>query len=138
MSVMTRGDRIVATIGVDVSTVCARCAAGKGCGAGLLIGAGATRHVEAVAGRELRLSPGDTVEVRLAPRSILHAALVAYGAPLAGALTAAAVAYGLSFGDVEAAAASLAGLAVGMFVSRLYLKKPACLSRFEPTVSKVI
>ena len=38
VSVMTRGDRFVATVNVDVSAVCARCAAGRGCGAGLLIG----------------------------------------------------------------------------------------------------
>jgi positive regulator of sigma E activity len=138
VSVMTRGDRLVATVDVDVSNVCARCAAGKGCGAGLLIGSGSTRHIEATVGPDLRLAPGDTVEVRLEPRSILHAAFVAYGAPLVGALIAAAIAYGLSLGDVEAASASLVGVAVGMFAGRLYLKRPECLRRFEPTVSSVL
>ena len=138
VSLMTRGSEFVATIDVDVKAACARCAAGKGCGAGLLTGTGPTRRIEAVAGQGIRLQPGDTVEVSLKPRNILHAAFVAYGAPLAGALTAAAIAYGLSFGDVEAAAASLVGMAAGMVLSRLYLNRPACLSRFKPTVSKVI
>jgi positive regulator of sigma E activity len=103
-----------------------------------LIGSGATRQVEATIGPDLRPEPGDTVEVSLEPHSVLHAAFVAYGAPLVGALTAAAIAYGLSFGDVEAAAASLIGVALGMFAGRLYLNRPACLSRFEPTVSRVL
>lgn len=96
------------------------------------------RRVDATVGPELRPEPGDTVEVSLEPHNVLHAAFVAYGAPLAGALTTAAVAYGLSFGDAEAAAASLVGVAVGMIVGRLYLNRPACLGRFEPTVSRVL
>lgn len=138
VSLVTRGRDRVATIDVDVAAVCARCAAGKGCGAGLLTGSGPRRRIEAIAGEELRLQPGDTVEVSLEPRSILHAAFVAYGAPLVGALAAAAIAYGLSFGDVEAAAASLIGIATGMFASRLYLGRRACLERFEPSVSRVL
>ncbi len=138
VSLVTRENDRVATIDVDVAAVCARCAAGKGCGAGLLAGTGPKRRIEAVAGHELGLRPGDTVELSLEPRSLLYASFVAYGAPLIGALSAAAIAYALSFGDAEAAAASLAGVVAGVVFSRLYLGRRACLNRFEPTVSRVL
>lgn len=138
VSVATRGDRLVATVEVDVSTVCARCAAGRGCGAGLLTGTGSTRQIEALADAGQHLSPGDRVDVSLEPRSILRAAFIAYGFPLAGALAGAAIAYGLSLRDTGASVLSLVGVIFGAALSRQHLKQPACLGRYEPTVSKVI
>lgn len=88
--------------------------------------------------RGVELIVGDTVQLKLAPRSIVGAAMHAYGAPLLGIVLAVAVAQGMAFGDVEAAAASLAGLAVGSLASRLYLQRPSCLARLEPRIDKVI
>ena len=102
------GQRV--TVEVDKAIVCARCASGKGCGAGLWLGSERSRQVEAVAHRRFELAVGDTVQL----------------------------AQGMAFGDVEAAAASLAGLAVGSFASRLYLNRPSCLTRLQPRIEKVL
>ena len=127
-----------AVVDVDVAAVCVRCADGTGCGAGLFRGAGPIRRVEARIPPGLEPREGDTVRVALEPRDLLHAALAVYGPPLLGAATAAGIAYGLSQTDVETAAAALFGMAVGAFASRMYLKRPACLSRFVPTVERIL
>jgi positive regulator of sigma E activity len=127
-----------ATIEIDTATVCSRCASGRGCGAGLWMGGGRSRQVEAAVDEHLELVVGDTVRLKLAPKSIAGAAMQAYGAPLLGAVAAVAVAHGMALGDVEAAAASLAGLAVGSFASRLYAQRPSCLARLEPRIDKVL
>ena len=127
-----------ATVEVDAATICDRCASGKGCGAGLWMDAGRSRQVEAVVDERLELVVGDTVQLKLAPRSIAGAAVHAYGAPLLGAVTAVAVAHGMALGDAETAAASLAGLAAGSFASRLYVQRPSCLARLEPRIDKVL
>ena len=77
------------TVEVDSAAVCGRCAAGKGCGAGLLMASGRSRHVEVAVGKRVELIVGDTVQLKLAPRSIVGAAMYAYGAPLFGAHAAA-------------------------------------------------
>ena len=130
------GQRV--TVEVDKAIVCARCASGKGCGAGLWLGSERSRQVEAVAHRRFELAVGDTVQLKLAPSGVFAAAMHAYGAPLLGVLVAVAIAQGMAFGDVEAAAASLAGLAVGSFASRLYLNRPSCLTRLQPRIEKVL
>jgi positive regulator of sigma E activity len=130
------GQRV--TVEIDKGIECARCAAGKGCGAGLWLGADRSRQVEAAANKRFVLAVGDTVQLKLASSGVFAAAMHAYGAPLLGVLTAVAIAEGMAFGDVEAAAASLAGLAVGSFVSRMYLNRPSCLSRLQPRIEKVL
>ncbi|HSG58310.1 MAG TPA: SoxR reducing system RseC family protein [Woeseiaceae bacterium] len=130
------GQRV--TVELDKGIVCARCASGKGCGAGLWPGSERSTQIEAVAHKRSDLAVGDTVQLKLPPSGVFAAALHAYGAPLLGVLIAVAVAQGMAFGDVEAAAASLAGLAVGSFASRLYLNRPSCLSRLQPRIDKVL
>lgn len=127
------GERVI--VDVDVRAVCSRCASGKGCGAGLLTGKGARRQIEARAPAGLALAEGDAVELELAPRDLLHAALTVYGIPMLGALLAAATAYGLALGEAAAATAALAGLGAGLLASRWYLGRPACLARFTPLVT---
>lgn len=135
-SLSTHADGRRAVVEVDVNTVCARCAAGSGCGAGLLRGAGRVRQIEArvTPGQELR--EGDSVRVVLQPRDLLRAAVAAYGPPLLGATIATATGYGLDASDVGTAAAALGGMAGGLFASRLYLARTACLSRFVPRVER--
>lgn len=129
-------DEYRVTVAVDVSVACARCAAGKGCGAGIFSGRERTRTVAAVADQSLTLAVGDTVQLQLTETSLLSAAAIVYGIPLAGALGAAALAYGVRLGDAAAAAAALGGLGLGVLVGRWWLARPNCLNRFVPRVQE--
>ena len=125
-----------ATVGVDAALVCARCAAGKGCGAAIFSDTAQQRRVTATVPAGLDLAEGDRVEIELAPDNILRAALIVYGMPMVGAIAGAALAYGLQFGDAVAAAAALAGLVLGLMVGRYQLRRNDCLSRFVPTITR--
>lgn len=128
----TRGARAVVSIKVEAA--CPRCAAGKGCGAGLITGAGRDREVEATIRPGLDIAENDIVEISLAPDNLLRAAAIVYGLPMLGAVAAAAIAYAFSLGDAAAALAALAGLACGLTVSRWRLQQASCLRRFVPSV----
>lgn len=134
VSIADRAGELRAIIDVDVAAACPRCAAGKGCGAGILGAGQGTRRVEIVIDPDRGLSEGDQVRLTLAPDSILRAAIIIYGIPLLGAVVGAAAAYGLSFGDLGAAIAALAGLGAGLLVSRQRLNRAACLREFMPTI----
>lgn len=127
------GGRVL--VDVDAATACARCAAGKGCGAGLLAGPGGRPCVEARVSPGLQLQEGDAVELELGPGDLLRAAAAAYGLPLCGALLFAAAAHGAGLGDAAAAVSALAGLGTGLVAGRRYLARPGCLHRFLPTVT---
>jgi len=127
-----------AVVAVEVAAACPRCAAGKGCGAGLLTGSGGVREVEATIGAGLDLAVDDFVEISLAPDNLLRAAVIVYGIPMLGAAIGAIVAFGLSFGDAAAAVAALLGLGFGLAVSRWGLRQESCLSRFVPSIEKRI
>ena len=130
----THGTRAV--VGVDVASACQRCAAGKGCGAGIFTASGKERHVEAAVRPGLQIVEGDFVEMTLAPDNLLRAALIVYGLPMAGAILGAIVAYALSLGDVGAAIAALVGLLGGLTLGRRRLRRQECLSRFVPTIDR--
>ena len=125
-----------AVVDVDIVAVCPRCAAGKGCGAGLNSGGPSTRRVEVSVPPGLQLSEGDVVEIGIAPDNLLMAALLVYGLPLSGAIIAAGIAYQLSLGDSAATGAAITGLIVGGIVGRQYLKRDECLRRFVPVIEK--
>lgn len=125
-----------AVVGIDVAAACPRCAAGKGCGAGIFVDTGTRRHVEAAVRPGLQLRKGDLVEVALAPENLLRAALIVYGLPMAGAILAAAIAYALGVSELFAAISALAGLGAGLLLGRWRLRREDCLSRFVPTVDK--
>ena len=129
-----RGSR--ALVEVDVRAVCPRCAAGKGCGAGLFAGTDRTRTVEATVLHDLELYTGDSVELRLAPTNLLAAAGIVYGLPLFGAIVAAGLAYLLRLGDAAAAAAAITGLIVGLASSRRKLRQAECINDLVPTIEK--
>ncbi len=129
-----RGTRAI--IDVDVSTACQRCAAGKGCGAGLLVGSSRLRQVEASFSASLDLAEGDNVEIALTPNNLLQAALIVYGLPMLGAVAAAGFAYVMALGDAAAASAAIVGLLGGLVVSRWRLQHAACLGSFVPRVAK--
>ncbi len=127
---------VTAIVDIEADAVCARCASGRGCGAGILAARSGTRRLDIAVGEDLKLSEGDVVDIQLAPRNVLAAALLVYGLPLAGAAAAAALAFVFSLGDAGAAALSLAGLATGMLIGRRRLRHDSCLERFTPTVAR--
>jgi positive regulator of sigma E activity len=124
------------TVVVDAAVACPRCAAGKGCGAGLFTGQPRQRVVEATAGQSDKLAVGDTVQLRPAAANLFSGALIVYGLPLCGALAGTALAYGLRLGDSAAAAAAIAGLAAGVALGRWRLRQTDCLQSFVPHVEK--
>jgi sigma-E factor negative regulatory protein RseC len=126
-----------ATVAVDAASVCARCAAGKGCGAGLLAGSHKTRLIEVEVTSGTDFKAGDEVRLTLAPSDLLRAAMFAYGLPLGGVVAALGVAWYLNhaLNDQVAVALALGGLVVGVLLGRHYLNKDGCLKNLAPSVS---
>lgn len=133
ISVAGSADERRALVEVDAARICARCAAGQGCGAGVFADGG-SRRVEAAIPEGMAIAPGDTVGLELEPRSILSAALVVYGWPMLGAAAAAVLAYLGGFGDATTSVAALVGLVIGALLGRRRLGKQRCLERFTPVV----
>lgn len=127
-----------ATVSVDAAQVCARCAAGKGCGAGLLTGAGRSRLIDVNVPPGMDLKPGDDVKLALAPSHLLRAAVLAYGLPMAGVVIALGIAWIFSkaVNDVLAVVLSICGLAAGALLGRHFLNQDGCLKNLVPTVSE--
>ena len=124
-----------AVVDVDEGVACQRCAAGRGCGAGILGRSGKVRRVEARVAEGHDLREGDRVYLQLAASNVLKAAVLVYGLPLAGAAIAAALAYLLGLGDAAAAALAIAGLGLGYQLGRRRLQRPGCLADFTPTIT---
>ena len=124
-----------AVVEVVSSMRCARCAAGKGCGAGLLGGDERPRKVDARIKDQLEIQEGDRVSISLQPDDLLEAAKNADGLPLLGGLRAAGGAYLAGLGDVPAAGATLLGLLGGFALGRRRLRDKDCLQRFTPVVT---
>ena len=124
-----------AVVEVPRSLGCARCAAGKGCGAGLTGADSQPRRIAALLATGLELNEGDEVSIELAPQNVLRAALIVYGLPLGGAVIGAGIAYLAGAGDLGAAFAALVGLAVGLAAGRRYLGRAACLKHFTPVIT---
>jgi sigma-E factor negative regulatory protein RseC len=131
-------DPVCAVVEVTAPLRCARCAAGKGCGAGIAARDGRPRNIEARLAPGLEVRAGDRVRVDLAPDDILRASLIVYGLPLAGAVLGAAAAYLVKAGDLGAALAALSGVFAGMLVARDRLRRSGCPQQFTPTVTSRI
>lgn len=124
------------TVAVDAGVACPRCAAGKGCGAGLLAGPEKLRMVEAQAANQLTLSVGDTVRLQLSAANLLSAALIVYGLPMLGVLLGAALAFWLRLGDMAAAMVAITGAVIGVVLGRQRLARSGCLQNFVPQVQE--
>lgn len=135
-SLIADNGNVRALVEVDVSQACPRCAAGKGCGAGLFTGSKRKRQVEVLVAEHLSLAAGDSVEISLGSENLLKAAVIVYGMPLAGAIAAAGLAYLLQLGDSAAAIAAVSGLIVGLLASRWRLNRAECIDSFVPYVEK--
>ena len=124
-----------AVIEVAASIRCARCAAGKGCGAGILGGDEKLRRVDALIANDLDVGEGDQVAIELAPNNLLRASSIVYGLPLLGAVGGASGAWLSGMGDLGAAIAALAGVGVGILSGRRHLQRTGCLRTFTPVVT---
>lgn len=122
---------------MDRAAVCARCAAGRGCGAGLL---GAQRKpavIEAKVAGGISLRAGDRVRLEFVPAELLRAAWLAYGLPLTGFVAAALAATRIAPGSELAAVAGAAlGLLAGAAYGRRSLRLNGCVGRCVPVVSE--
>ena len=130
VAVTRHPDGIFARVELDERFACARCAAGRGCGAGLF-GAGRERSVFEVPLTSDRVpgwtpAAGDRVELTTAPGTLLEAAALAYGLPLAGAAGAALLAGLSGAGDLTAVLAALVGLVAAFAVARRLQSRRAC------------
>lgn len=119
-----------ARVEVTSAVSCARCAAGKGCGAGLFGPAGSGRSIEARIAPGVTVDIGDEVSIELAPPGLLRVAMIVYGLPLCGALLGAGAAYVFGLADLQAALAALGGIVAGFLVARQRLG--GC--EFKPTI----
>jgi sigma-E factor negative regulatory protein RseC len=124
-----------AVIEVVSAMQCPRCAAGKGCGAGLLGGDERPRRVDALIPGDLEVRDGDMVWLDLSSQDLLHAAIAAYGAPLAGILVMASGAYVAALSDLQAILVTLLGGFTGAVAGRVYLRRRRCLRRMTPRVA---
>jgi sigma-E factor negative regulatory protein RseC len=126
----------VATVVVDAPVACARCAAGKGCGAGLLAGEPKARQVEVRIPSGMTLEYGDSVTLGIAPRYLLRAAMLAYGLPLIGLLAFCGIAWtsGVVGNDLAAVPYALAGLYAGILAGRRLLANAAACEQFTPVI----
>ena len=127
-------DNGVATVTVESAPVCARCSAGKGCGAGLMSGAPTAVELELSVPIATILQPGDTVQLLVSPSWLMRAAFLAYGLPLLCTVLAAGAAWlsGVAVSDLAAAGISLLGLLGGILLSRHLLDRYGLCDRFEP------
>jgi sigma-E factor negative regulatory protein RseC len=125
-----------ATVSVEVAAACPRCAAGRGCGAGLLQ-KGRARLIEVKLAEGLRLETGDRVRLELAPEHLLRAAWLAYGLPLLAMVlaTGAATKIADAGNDLTAVAFGALGLIIGVLSGRRILARDECLRHLVPTAT---
>lgn len=126
-----------ATVRVDAGLVCPRCAAGRGCGAGIFT-RGGPRLVEVSLPPDASLRIGQTVSLSLEPQRLLHAAWLVYGVPLLALFVAALVAgYLLPGGASDGVALAIAagGLLCAGWWTRRRLRQAGCAGRFLPSLS---
>jgi sigma-E factor negative regulatory protein RseC len=123
---------------VDAGVVCARCAAGNGCGAGLLSNTSQSKLVTATLDPDVVVSEGDRVGLELRPARVLQGAVIVYGYPLIAALVAALLANALGLNDVTAVLVVVIGLAAGFLFARGRIRGENCLRDFTPVVTTML
>jgi len=129
-----------AMVAVERTAACPRCAAGKGCGAGLLSGSTRPAILEVTLSPQQNLGEGDEVRLTLEPSHLLHASLLVYGLPLAGIVLMLVAGWLISrpLSDPEAIAYAIAGLTAGLLAGRWQLNRRDCLKQFVPKIEGVV
>lgn len=126
--------RRTAIIDVRADTVCARCAAGKGCGAGIFGKQESLRRIEVAVPERLALDAGDSVKLVMPSRELLVASTIVYGWPLTGGVGGALLAWASGASDEIAALTALAGIGIGAWLARGRTLHDTCLQRFTPRI----
>lgn len=119
----------VATVVVTAAPMCPRCAAGRGCGAGIFHSGTNYPSMRIALPPSLRVEVDDEIRLAIDPRKLLLGAGLAYGIPLVAMVVALFVAQWVfgGMGDMGGIVVASGGLLTGMAVSRIYLaRKPAC------------
>ena len=125
-----------ATIEVARTAACSRCAAGKGCGAGLLGSSRASALLEVPLSPASDLCEGDEVRLALEPAHLLRATMLVYGLPLLGIVLSLTAGWLISrpLSDAVAVIYAVAGLAAGLYAGRRLLSRHECLTQFIPSI----
>ncbi len=125
------------TVEVRSAIACRRCAAGKGCGAGILQSTNEVRQISVELPVGLSAGVGDRVELSVEPKYLLRAALLAYGLPLSTMLVVllAVQALPMTVNDAEAVGLALLGLIIGVMAGRSLLRKDSVCDQFIPIIS---
>ena len=123
------------TVEVNTASFCSRCSAGKGCGAGILGADQGPRQVDVPLPDDARFETGDDVTLELAPQSLLRAALIVYGIPLAAVAAVGALALAFQWSDLETTLVMVIAAIVGIAVGRSRLRHASCLKQFTPVIS---
>jgi sigma-E factor negative regulatory protein RseC len=126
-----------ATVAVERKAACPRCAAGKGCGAGLLSGSTRAALLEVTVSPHHRFSEGDEVRLTLEPSHLLQATMFVYGLPLAGVVIMLILGWSIMkpLSDAQAVAFAAAGLVAGFLAGRRLLNRRDCLKQFVPRIA---
>lgn len=124
-----------ARVCVDTPAACARCAAGRGCGA-LVFSRRGPVEIDARVAPGLVLRPGDRVRLELESDRLLAVAGLAYGLPLAG-LVAGTIAAGAwaPGSELASVAGALTGLLAGALGGRRGLARRATQAACVPTAA---
>ena len=126
-----------ALLSVERNVACARCASGKGCGAGFLAESKASAELRLQIPEGVILRPGDTVNLIMEPANIFSAAVYVYGLPLIGVVGALVVGRILvgPLTDGVAVAIALLGLLTGFVSGRRILRRQRCIEQFTPGIA---
>jgi sigma-E factor negative regulatory protein RseC len=128
------------TVSVDAAAVCQRCAAGRGCGAGLFGKRQPATLLDVNVGEGVALRVGDRVRLELLPAHLLRAAWLVYGLPLFSMLLAVAAGSSLLApgSDLAAVLSGAAGLVAGVLLGRRAINRSGCLRQCIPTASAIV
>ena len=129
-------DGSIATVAVDSPIACRRCAEGKGCGAGIFESADKIREIQVQIPAGMSVRQGDTIELSIASKFLLRAAILAYGLPLLAMVVFPGLGWLLTGENSDAAGIVLAvlGLLTGLIVGRQILRKQSICDQFIPAV----
>lgn len=127
----------LATISVAAAG-CPRCAAGRGCGAGLFSAATQPVLFEMPLEKGHDFNVGDAVTLSLASSTLVRAALFAYGLPLAGTILALLLGWLVlaPMNDLVAVMVAFAGLLAGFLAASYRLRGKSLQQQFVPSMTR--
>jgi sigma-E factor negative regulatory protein RseC len=127
----------IASVRVTTAIGCPRCAAGKGCGAGLLMPDERDTELSVSVPEGATLHQGDTVTLSIAPKYLLRAAFLGYGLPLLGLVAAVGFASLTGFGtsDIAPVFFGTAGLVAGILAGRHFSASAGACEQFTPRLA---